>query len=237
MIILFAILVGFSVAFRLLFRETGDASFGSLRRSFLNTFEMTIVGSYDPLLLFEAKYSVLAVLTFILAVTCVLVVALNALIFILADSYPRVQEDATANRRKEQCSLIVEYMSLLPPWKRKQIERDTRWFHTLLEVDADGDLLVNKDNWEGGLNALRRNIRDISQHDREIHHKHLQEVKADLDSKLAVFKNKVISLLEELSSDIKQLQTTQSTGGMSFSGAVKSIGRKGSSVFGKKDAK
>ena len=163
MIILFSILLGFTVAFRLLFGETGDESYGTLRRSFLSTFEMTIIGSYDHTLLFEAKYSVLFILAFILAVTCVLVVALNALISILADSYARVQENATANRRKEQAVLVVEYFQLLPPWKRRQIEKDTKWFHTLLEVEADGDLLVDKDDWQGGLNALRRNIEDLSE--------------------------------------------------------------------------
>lgn len=85
LIILFSILVGFAVAFRLLFGDTENENFGSLRRSFLSTFELTVTGSYDPDFLFESKYSIVASLTFILAITCVLVVALNALISILAD--------------------------------------------------------------------------------------------------------------------------------------------------------
>jgi hypothetical protein len=204
---------------------------------------MTILGSYDPTLLFEAKYSVLAIMVFILAVTCVpLVVALNALISILADSYARVHEDATANRRKEQAELVVEYLQLLPPWKRRQIGKETKWFHTLLEVDADGDLLVNKDDWQGGLNALRRNIEELSESNLQSQQRSLLQVKADIDSELSAFKREITNLLEDLSSDVKELHAIQSQGGITFSGknvakavqAVKSIGQKGTSVLGSK---
>jgi len=112
MVVLSVILVGFSVSFRLLFasnppvcsieidEETDSLvqscdmnPFGSLRRSFLSTFELTILGSYDPAMLHESQYSALAIVTFVVAVTCVLVVVLNALISLLADSYARVQEN------------------------------------------------------------------------------------------------------------------------------------------------
>jgi F0F1-type ATP synthase membrane subunit b/b' len=182
---------------------------------------------------------VLSILAFILAVTCVLVVALNALISILADSYARVQADATANRRKEQAELVVEYLQLLPPWKRRQIEKDTKWFHTLLEVDADGDLLAESDDWQGGLNALRRDIEDLSDSNLHTQQRSLEQVKADIDSELSGFKTEIASLLENLSNDIKELHAMQSQGGITFSGknvskAVKSIGHKGSSVLGSK---
>ena len=118
--VLLSILVGFSATFRLLFAgytqscdldETDNQSesctnpFGSLRRSLLSTFELTILGSYEPELLYENQFSTLSILIFVLAVTCVLVVALNALISLLADSYARVQEHATANKRKEQAEV------------------------------------------------------------------------------------------------------------------------------------
>jgi hypothetical protein len=66
---------------------------------------MTILGSYEPSLLYDSQFSILSILTFVLAVTCVLVVALNALISLLADSYARVQENATANRRREKAEV------------------------------------------------------------------------------------------------------------------------------------
>jgi uncharacterized membrane protein len=156
LIIRFAILVGLSVPFRALFADTGDESFGSLRRACLSTFELTLTGSYDPNLVLDADYTVLAVIIFILASTCVLAVALNALISILADSYARVQVNSVANRHREQAALIVEYMTLLPSWMWSMIEHETKWFHTLLEVDADDDLLIETNDWLGGCNAVRR---------------------------------------------------------------------------------
>jgi hypothetical protein len=131
-VVLFSIIVGFSTSFRLLFaniepscsleidaetdsivQECDENPFGSLRRSILSTFEMTILGSYEPSLLYESQFSTLSILTFVLAVTCVLVVALNALISLLADSYARVQENATANRRREKAEVRSAWF-LLP---------------------------------------------------------------------------------------------------------------------------
>ena len=80
LVIVTTILIGFSIAFRLLFAETGDEAFGSLRRALLSTFELTVMGSYDTMILFETQYTTIAVITFIMAVTCIVVVVLNALI-------------------------------------------------------------------------------------------------------------------------------------------------------------
>ena len=87
LVIVTTILVGFSVAFRLLFAETGEETFGSLRRALLSTFELTVMGSYDTMILFETRYTAIAVITFVMAVTCIVVVVLNALISILSDRY------------------------------------------------------------------------------------------------------------------------------------------------------
>ena len=133
LVVLLTILVGFSISFRLLFAkydptcmvelgETGSLvqecdvnPFGSLRSSFLATFELTILGSYDSALLYESDFSALAILTFIFAITSVLVVALNALISVLADSYARVQENASANRRKEKAEVWTAKLQFSDP--------------------------------------------------------------------------------------------------------------------------
>ena len=244
LIILFTILMGFAIAFRALFSDFGDESFGSLRRAFLSTFELTITGSYDPTLIVDSEYSVLAACIFVLSVTCVLVVALNALISILADSYAKVQENAVANRRKEQAALIVEYMMLLPPRKRKKIEDETRWFHTLLEVDADGDLKVETDDWLGGLNALRRDVEKLSNSSNESTQRALGALKEDLGGEIQKLKRELASLIDDLSDDVKKLRKRQGeTSGISFNGknvaravrAVKSVGQKGTALFGKKE--
>jgi hypothetical protein len=124
LVVLFSILVGFSTSFRLLFADNyptcgieidsetenfvqvcDDNPFGTLRKSLLSTFELTILATYEPSMIYESQHSALAVLVFVAAVTCVLVVVLNALISLLADSYARVQENAAANRRKEKAQV------------------------------------------------------------------------------------------------------------------------------------
>jgi hypothetical protein len=127
-------------------------------------------------------------------------------------------------------------MSLLPPWKRRQIERNTKYFHALLEADADGDLVVEDDDWRGGLNALRHDMEEISDHHAGAHQKAMDQLKMDLEKELASFKKEIISTLLTLSDDVKKIQRTQSEGGVTFNGkrvagavnAVKEIGKKGS---------
>jgi WD40 repeat protein len=271
LIILFAVLMGFAVSFRALFADTGAQSFSSLRRAFLSTFQLTTTGSFDSALLFDAEYSALAALMFTLAVTCVLVVCLSALISILADSYARVQVcpflcrvsavyfaeplishlfyhlhhqvHAVANRRKEQASLVVEYLMLLPPWKRSGIEHTTQWFHTLLEVDADGGLLVETNDWEGGLNSLRRDVERLTESNAECTQRALQSLRDEVGGEVQNLKRELMSLLDDVSEDVKYLRKRHAEGGLSFNGknvaravkAVQSVGKKGSALFGKKD--
>lgn len=239
LLILFCILLGFSVSFRLVFGSNDYSAFSSLSRAFLATFELTILGSYDPVLLYESPYTALAAVLFVLAVTVVLVVALNALISILADSYARVQENSVANRRRERAALIVEYLTLLPKGHRRRVEKDTRWFHILLEVDAEGDLMVRKDDWEGGLNALRKDMEELCKSNHESHMKRIDQLKADIDSELAGFRDEMKGILVELKDEVKKLHALHSEGGITFSGknvakavkAVKSVHQKSAMLF------
>ena len=123
LIILFVILIGFTTTFRILFGDVDgqceltvagdsvieedceDGPFGCYYRSFVSSFQMVILGEYEPSLLYESQYSFLAIIIFVLSVTGVFIVALNALISVLADSYARVQENAAANRRKERAEV------------------------------------------------------------------------------------------------------------------------------------
>ena len=247
LVILCSILLGFSVAFRLLFGDLQDASFQSLRKSFLSTFEITILGTYETSVLYDQggdniPFRALATFTFILAVTCVFVVCLNALISILADSYAKVQEHAAANRLNERAALIVEYLTLLPSWYRRKIEQRTRWFHVLLEVDAQDNLLVKNEDWEGGLNLLRREMQAMEERVTVCNQKLIEHMKTELDLELLRFKKEVLSTLGDLSDDIKKIHSLQSEGGITFSGknvakavkAVKSLQRKGESMFNPK---
>ena len=130
LIILFVILIGFTTTFRILFGDVGgqceltideqDAigeecevdPFGSYFRAFISSFQMVILGQYEPSLLYESQYSFLAIVIFIVSVTGVFIVALNALISVLADSYARVQEQSAANRRKERAEVSPVVLSI-----------------------------------------------------------------------------------------------------------------------------
>ena len=242
LVILFSIMVGFSVSFRLLFDQSIDQGYDSLRECFLSTFEMTILGVYDPSLLADSTHTAMAAFVFVLAATCILIVCLNALISILADSFAKVQEHAAANRRREQAALIVEYMTILPHGRRRKIEKATQWFHVLLEVDAKGDLLVDKQDWQGGLNALRHDMEVMSQQQRESNKQMLDQMRSDMESQLADFKLQVIGLLNDLSEDVKRVHDLHSEAGVRFSGkrvanavkVVKSIHRRGGALLQKR---
>ena len=250
--VLAVILFGFTVSFRLLLGsvdgecelELNDAGvigedckvapFHSMWRSFLSTFELTIVGSYNPGVFDDTDHTLLAVFTFVLAVTCVLVVALNALIAVLSDSYARVQENAVGNLRRERAELIVEYLSIIPPFRRHAIEQQTKYFHALLEADEDGDLLVHKDDWQGGLAALRRDMEEHTERETETLTRTLGEIRTDIDKELSDFRRDMATAMEDLAMDIKQMKHVQSQGGVTINGrhvargvrAVKSIGKK-----------
>ena len=255
-IVLLVMLFGFTTSFRLLFgnvkgecavqlgsngelkQECSVNPYSSIGQSFLSTFELTVLGSYSSGVLGSSQYTQLAVVTFIVAVVSVLVVALNALIAVLADSYAQVQEKAVANRRKERAELIVEYLSILPPPKRRDIERNTRYFHALLEADEDGDLLIHKDDWQGGLNALRRDLEELNTHSAELHHHAMDELKTDMDNNIIALRKEVVSMLQDVSRDLREMRRVQKEGGVTFNGsnvakavrAVKSMGNNG--LFG-----
>lgn len=250
--VLAAILFGFTISFRLLLgRVSGECMialdnngqieedcrvdpFRTIGRSMLSTFELTILGTYDPGVFDESQHTLLSIMTFVLAVTCVLVVALNALIAVLSDSYARVQENSVGNRRKERAELIVEYLSVIPRFRRERIEKQTQFFHALLEADEDGDLLVNKDDWQGGLAALRKDLEDQTERETEVVRRGLEELRAELDNELSSFRREITTALHDLSADLKHLKQLQSEGGVTINGrnvargvkVVKSIGRK-----------
>eukprot|EP00934_Nitzschia_sp_Nitz4_P009346 Nitzschia sp. Nitz4//scaffold208_size52459//21883//26692//NITZ4_006812-RA/size52459-snap-gene-0.6-mRNA-1//-1//CDS//3329541657//9336//frame0 len=257
LVVLLSILIGFSVSFRLIFANIepscelevedselvqvcGDNPYGSLRRSILSTFELTVLGTYETSMLLESEHLVLSIFVFVLAVTCVLVVALNALISLLADSYARVQEDATANKRKEKAELIVEYLALLPKYYRKRIEKNTRYFHALLEADAAGELVMDDDDWHGGLNSVRDELIENSREQTEAHRKAMEAFQSEFTSELKRFREDVMTRLEGLAADVEALKS-QAEGGVTISGkrvvgavkAVKEISRRGKSLFRK----
>jgi F0F1-type ATP synthase membrane subunit b/b' len=230
-VVIVSILFGFTVAFRLLFagvegecivnldesnvlhNECDDPSFGTLGRSLLSTFELTILGSYEPTLMFESNQMILSSVVFVIAVTVILVVALNALIAVLSDSFSRVQENVTANRRRERAELIVAYLSMMPSRQRKKIEKNNQYFHALLASDGHGDLLMHKDDWQGGLNALKRELTEMADSNNQITHRELTRLREELRDEVAnMMKNEIGLMLNDIFMEVKEISKSQRTG-------------------------
>ena len=119
------------------------------------------------------------------------------------------------------------------------MEKNTKYFHALLEADADGDLVLPDDDWHGGLNALREDIEETSKLHAESHQKVLENLKQDFERDLSSFRNEIRSMLQDISEDMKTIQKNQAEGGVTFSGkrvagavkAVKEIRRKGTQLW------
>lgn len=132
-------------------------------------------------------------------------------------------------------------MSLLPPQKRQQIEMDTMYFHALLQADADGDLLINKEDWKGGLNSLRREMEEIINAQAVQNKLAIDQVREELSHEMASFRREVTSMLRDLGDEVRTIRKNHAQGGITLSGknvvnavkAVKSIGRQGKdALFG-----
>ncbi|KAI2510727.1 hypothetical protein MHU86_3675 [Fragilaria crotonensis] len=203
MVVLLTILFGFTTSFRLLFGNVaGRCSvklddndeldqtcepdpFDSIGRSFLSTFELTIIGTYDEGVLNSSDYSFLSILTFVVAVL--------------------------------------------------RIEKETKYFHALLEADDDGDLLINKDDWEGGLNALKKDLEELNEEAKDMNRHALEQLRAELNDDIGSFRREVVGILETLAGEVRQIKEIQSQGGVTFNGRhvaravrmVKQIGKKG----------
>lgn len=132
--------------------------------------------------------------------------------------------------------LIVEYMRLMPASGRRRIERNTKYFHALLEADEEGDLVVEDDDWHGGLNALRDDIEESNKMNTEAQAKAIEHLKTDFERDLAVFRSEILSVLADLAEDIKAMKKVQATGVVTTAArgavkAVRDIGKKGTSIF------
>ena len=154
----------------------------------------------------STQHTGLAILNFVGAVLVV------ALIAVLADSYARVQEKAVTNQINERAELIVENLSILPPPKRRKIEKNTQYFHALLEAGEDGELLINKDDWQGDLNALPRDLEEMNAHGAQLTHKAMADFKASIDNDFAALRRDIVGMLQDVSNDMKEMRRVQKEG-------------------------
>jgi len=100
--------------------------YGTLRRSIHSAFTMSILGDFDTTIFDDVEHSGISYFMFYLAMVLVQVVALNALIALLGDSYSDVESSKNANQRKQRASLIVEHLMLCSEAKKNSIEKESR---------------------------------------------------------------------------------------------------------------
>jgi len=231
LIIMVIILLGFTAQFRILFspvhgqcqtvigngnqiiNECDGEPFGTMARSILSTFEITILGAYDSDILYENENHILAGFVFMIAVTVIFVISLNALIAVLGDSFSRVQENVTANRRRERAELIVDYLSMMPNRTRKRIEEKNQYFHALLASDGHGDLLFNRDDWQGGFNhMLKKDLADISEASNVFTQQAIEDLRAELTEEIrSLLNSEVTSVLNNVFLELKDLSNYRKT--------------------------
>ena len=105
----------------------------------------------------------------------------------------------------------------------------------MLESDEDGDLLINQNDWQGGLNALRRDLQQDQALNGEAHHRALEQMRSEFNQNIVALQKQMTSMLEDLTDEVKEIKRLQSQGGLAFSGknvakavkVVKGIGKKG----------
>jgi hypothetical protein len=100
----------------------------------------------------------------------------------------------------------VEYLSLLPKSRREKIEKNTLYFHALLEADASGDLLVNKDDWQGGLNALRKHLNHLQDESHERTRQLMNQMRDDIDKEIILMRNDIRHSIEMMNFELKRIQ-------------------------------
>ena len=186
LVVLVSILCGFTIMFNSLFRsvegdceltleyddyESGQQVLGaeciktpyeSIAIVAFNVFNMAILGDFDANHFTGSLSPWTSRAFFVLMVLIVTVIALNALIALLGDSYSQVQDNKIGNKHMERAKLIVEYLKILPKEERQRIEGETKYFHVLIakhRLDENGHIIRGSESdWEGGFSDTKRYI-------------------------------------------------------------------------------
>lgn len=81
-----------------------------------------------------------------------------------------------------------------------------QYFHALLASDGHGDLLLHKDDWLGGLNALRRELTDITENNNIMTQHAINRLRSDLSEEFSsMLRTEVTSVLNNVSLDLKEI--------------------------------
>ena len=126
----------------------------------LTMFNMGILGNFSTEGFASSANQEWTTILFIIYMVLVMVVALNAVIAVLGDSFEKVQERKTAEQNRERAGLIIEYYDTMSVKQRNDLEIETTWTHSLVpqsEYSAGGD-----EQWVGKIKAINKTINKSS---------------------------------------------------------------------------
>ena len=121
-----SIMIGFGVAFFVLFRHDHESSdvkdnFGRVDQTLIRMFAM-MLGDFDVEVFYESNRAYIALPLFILYMIIMMIVLLNLLIAIMGDSFDRVKSNEELFFMKARASVIDDVESMLSKAKRRQLE-------------------------------------------------------------------------------------------------------------------
>ena len=131
---------------------------GGFFTALLTTFDIAILGNFSPGSFQLSTAPWLSQLVFVVMMMGIMVVALNALIALLGDSFERVQDSKAAKTSRLRAQFVVEYLSMLPEGRRSAIERATMWTHQLVpqsEYERRANDGGASSEWQGRLAAMK----------------------------------------------------------------------------------
>jgi len=74
--------------------------------------------------------------------------------------------------------------------------------------------MVTQDDWQGGLKAMRRELREDQLEMNEANQKALEQMQNELNTNIAGLQKQMTSILEDISDEIKDLKAQQSKKGL-----------------------
>lgn len=72
--------------------------------------------------------------------------------------------------------------------------------------------MVNQDDWQGGLNAMRRELQQDQEEMNDANHRAMEQMRNELNTNIADLQKQMTSMLEDLSDEIKELKDMQVSG-------------------------
>jgi hypothetical protein len=170
LVVLCVVVMGFSVAFMLIFRAR-NAEHATIGTSFVFGFSGAITGTlpllfrdmdgFDNLLGDREELYYLQLVAYCLFLTIVPVLLMNLLIALLFDIYDRLHIEADLHFRLEKTKLLLALEALFPRWPHRLSA--ARWLHALAPRDSD---LWARDDTEGDSGSAVASVSAASERDR-----------------------------------------------------------------------